>query len=181
MKNEPSMDQAFLEKLKKAVEKNLDNEQFGVGELSRLVGMGALVRESHIGPQCVVGHTSEVARSYLGASVNLHRAVVLDSVFEENVNFSAACITANLRIDGGNVSSVVKGERIDSGRDKLGAILGTNVFVGIQSGTMPGIKIGAGAEVGAFTNITSDLDENKRRFAVQETREVDATGKVSSE
>jgi bifunctional UDP-N-acetylglucosamine pyrophosphorylase/glucosamine-1-phosphate N-acetyltransferase len=143
-----------------------------------IVGNGALVRESHIGPDCVVGHTSEVARSYLGGSVSLHRAVVLDSVFEESVNFSAGCITANLRIDGGNVKSTVKGDRVDSGRDKLGAIVGSDVFIGIQSGTMPGVKIGAGAEVGAFTNVTSDLEAGMRRYAVQETHDVEVTGKV---
>lgn len=39
MNKEPSMDQAFLAKLKEAVEENLDNEQFGVEELSREVGL----------------------------------------------------------------------------------------------------------------------------------------------
>lgn len=143
-----------------------------------IVGNQALVRESHVGPESVVGHTSEVARSYLGRNVHLHRAVVLDSVAEENVNFSAGCITANFRIDGGHVKSTVKGERLNTGRNKLGAIVGTDVFIGIQSGTMPGVKIGANAEVGAFTNITHDLDSGMRRYAVQSTQEVQATGKA---
>jgi NDP-sugar pyrophosphorylase family protein len=144
-----------------------------------IIGNGALVRESHVGPGCMVGHTSEVARSYLERNVNLHRAVVLDSVFEENVNFSAGCVTANLRIDGGTVKSVVKGDRLDSGRDKLGAMIGANTFVGIQSGTMPGVKLGANSEVGAFTNVVSDVPENTRRYAVQTYEETHATGKTS--
>lgn len=143
-----------------------------------IIGNGALVRESMIGGGCMVGHVSEVARSYLGQNVNLHRAVVLDSVFEDRVNFSAGCVTANLRIDHGMVKSTVKGDRIDSGRDKLGAMVGVGAFISIQSGTMPGIKIGAGAEVGAFTNVTQDLREGERLFVVQETRKVDATGKA---
>ncbi|MCI0709716.1 MAG: NTP transferase domain-containing protein [Chloroflexi bacterium] len=143
-----------------------------------VVGNGALVRESHIGPGCVIGHTSEVARSYLERQVNLHRAVVLDSVFEENVNFSAGCVTANLRIDGGTIKSIVKGERIDSGRDKLGAMVGANTFIGIQSGTMPGVKLGANSEVGAFTNVVSDLPEGTRRYAIQTYEETRATGKI---
>lgn len=39
MNNEPSMDQAFLEKLKEIVERNLDNEHFGVRDLAREAGM----------------------------------------------------------------------------------------------------------------------------------------------
>ncbi|PJF43928.1 MAG: hypothetical protein CUN55_06615 [Phototrophicales bacterium] len=146
-----------------------------------IVGNGALVRESMIGAKSVVGHVSEVARSWLGQGVNLHRAVVLDSVFEDRVNFSAGCITANLRIDGGFVKSSVKGERLVTGRNKLGAMIGEGAFIGIQSGTMPGVKIGAGAEVGAFTNVTQDILEGQRLYSLQETRLVDATGKVSEE
>lgn len=137
-----------------------------------IVGNGALVRESMIGAGSIVGHTSEVARSYLGQRVSLHRAVVLDSVFEDEVNFSAGCITANLRIDHGLVKSTVKGDRVVTGRDKLGAMIGAGAFIAIQSGTMPGVKIGAGAEVGAFTNVTEDLREGERLFVVQETRKV---------
>ncbi|MBZ0317096.1 MAG: NTP transferase domain-containing protein [Anaerolineae bacterium] len=143
-----------------------------------IIGNGALVRESMVGPKCMVGHVSEVARSYLGQNVNLHRAVVLDSVFEDYVNFSAGCITANLRIDHGTVKSTVKGDRLDSGRDKLGAMVGVGAFIGIQSGTMPGIKIGAGAEIGPFTNVTEDVREGERFYVPQEARRVEATGKV---
>lgn len=146
-----------------------------------IVGNGALVRESMVGAGCAVGHVSEVARSYLGQNVNVHRAVVLDSVFEDGVNFSAGCITANWRIDQGMVKSTVKGERINSGREKLGAIIGANAFIGIQSGTMPGIKIGANAEVGAFTNVTEDIPNGERIFSIQEIRRVPATGKNKTE
>ena len=142
-----------------------------------IVGNGALVRESMIGAGSVVGHVSEVARSYIGRKVNLHRAVVLDSVFEDAVNFSAGCITANLRIDHGPVKSTVKGNRMSSGRDKLGAMIGEGAFIGIQSGTMPGVKIGTGAEVGAFTNVTHDINVGERFYSVQETRTVDASGR----
>lgn len=146
-----------------------------------IVGNGALVRESMVGAKSVVGHVSEVARSWLGQGVNLHRAVVLDSVFEDRVNFSAGCITANLRIDAGFVKSSVKGERLVTGRDKLGAMVGEGAFIGIQSGTMPGVKIGAGAEIGAFTNVTQDILAGQRFYTVQETRLGEATGKVDKD
>ncbi|GAB4462630.1 MAG: sugar phosphate nucleotidyltransferase [Anaerolineae bacterium] len=134
-----------------------------------IIGNGALVRESMVGAGCAVGHTSEVARSYLADGCQLHRAVVLDSVFDERVNFSAGCITANLRWDRGPVPSMVKGERMDTGRDKFGAVIGRDAFIGIQSGTMPGVKIGQRAVVGPFTNAMRDLPDNSLLYAVQQT------------
>jgi bifunctional UDP-N-acetylglucosamine pyrophosphorylase/glucosamine-1-phosphate N-acetyltransferase len=146
-----------------------------------IIGNGALVRESMVGAGSIIGHVSEIARSYLGRNIKAHRAVILDSVFEEDINFSAGCITANWRIDQGNVKSTVKGERIDTGREKLGVIVGAGAFIGIQSGTMPGVKIGTRGEVGAFTNLTSDLLDDERIYSVQEVRRVPATGKAKKE
>ena len=136
-----------------------------------IIGNGALVRESMIGAGCSVGHTSEVARSYLADGCQLHRAVVLDSVFDERVNFSAGCITANLRWDRGIVSSTIKGERVASGRDKLGAIIGREAFIGISAGTMPGVKIGQRAVVGPFTNATRDIPDDTLFYAQQQVVE----------
>ncbi|MBN1283837.1 MAG: NTP transferase domain-containing protein [Anaerolineae bacterium] len=141
-----------------------------IGE-GAIVGNGALVRESLVGPRCVVGHVSEVARSYLAAGCQLHRAVVLDSVFDENVNFSAGCITANLRWDKGFVKTTVKGERINTGRDKFGAVVGRDAFIGIQSGTMPGVKVGQRAVVGPFTNATRDIPDDTLFYTEQSTVE----------
>ncbi len=136
-----------------------------------IVGNGALVRESMVGAGCAVGHVSEVARSYLAEGCQLHRAVVLDSVFDENVNFSAGCITANLRWDRGIVKSTVKGERMETGRDKFGAAIGRDAFIGIQSGTMPGVKIGKRAVAGPFTNVTHDIPDDTLFYARQQTAE----------
>jgi bifunctional UDP-N-acetylglucosamine pyrophosphorylase/glucosamine-1-phosphate N-acetyltransferase len=130
-----------------------------------IVGNGALVRESMISGNCAVGHVSEVARSYLADGCQLHRAVVLDSVFDENVNFSAGCVTANLRWDRGAVKSTVKGERMDTGRDKLGLIAGRDAFIGIKAGTMPGVKVGQRAVVGPMTNATHDVPDDTLLYA----------------
>ncbi|MCZ7546355.1 MAG: hypothetical protein M5R40_23785 [Anaerolineae bacterium] len=131
------------------------------------VGDGALVRESMIGKGCSVGHTSEVARSYLADGCELHRAVVLDSVFDESVNFSAGCITANLRWDRNEVKSTVDGDRLLTGRRKFGAVVGRNAFISMQSGTMPGVKIGRDAVVGPFTNVMHDVPDGALLYAEQ--------------
>jgi bifunctional UDP-N-acetylglucosamine pyrophosphorylase/glucosamine-1-phosphate N-acetyltransferase len=133
-----------------------------------VVGNNALVRSSMVLDHCEVGFTTEVARSYVADSVSMHACRVLDSVLMSGVNFSAGCTTANLRIDHGNVASSIKGQRIDSGRDKLGAIIGANTFVSVDVMTMPGVKIGAGSEVGPGTHVHQDIPDGMRVYVKQE-------------
>ncbi len=132
-----------------------------------IVGNGALVRESMIGEGAVVGFATEVARSYLGEGAHTHAGQVLDSVLGEHVNFSATCTTANLRIDQGAVWSWVKGERVNTGRDKLGLIAGKNAFVGVNVMTMPGVKIGQNSEIGPTTIVAQDVPDNTRVWVKQ--------------
>lgn len=133
-----------------------------------IVGNNALVRNSMVLSRCEVGFTTEIARSYVGNHVSMHACRVLDSVFMDNVNFSAGCTTANLRIDRGNVNSIVKGAKINTGRDKLGAIVGENAFLGVDVMTMPGIKIGANAEIGPGTHVHQDIPADMRVYVKQE-------------
>jgi len=133
-----------------------------------IVGNNSLIRNSMVLDRCQVGFTTEVARSYVAADCAMHACRVLDSIFAEGVNFSAGCTTANLRIDKGIVKSTVKGNRIPSGRDKLGAIIGENAFLGVDVMTMPGIKVGANAEVGPGTHVHEDIVDNVRVYVKQE-------------
>jgi len=133
-----------------------------------IVGNNALVRHSMVLDNCNVGFTTEVARSYVASGCQMHACRVLDSVFAENVNFSAGCTTANLRIDKGNIPAMVKGDKLDTGRDKLGAIIGHDAFLGVDVMTMPGVKIGAKAEVGPGVHVRHDVDANVRVYVKQE-------------
>jgi NDP-sugar pyrophosphorylase family protein len=132
-----------------------------------IVGNGALVRESMIGAGAVVGFATEVARSYLGDHVHTHACQALDSVLDEGVNLSASCTTANLRIDQGPVSSVIKGNKMNTGRDKLGLIAGKEAFIGVNVMTMPGIKIGCKSEIGPTTVVSEDVPDNTRVWVQQ--------------
>jgi NDP-sugar pyrophosphorylase family protein len=137
-----------------------------IGE-GAIVGNGALVRESMVGAGAVVGFATEVARSYLADHVHTHACQVLDSILDEDVNFSASCTTANLRIDQGPVWSTVKGDRIDTGRDKLGLIAGKRAFVGVNVMTMPGVKIGRESEIGPTTIVQDDVPDHTRVWVEQ--------------
>jgi bifunctional UDP-N-acetylglucosamine pyrophosphorylase/glucosamine-1-phosphate N-acetyltransferase len=127
-----------------------------------LIGQNALVRGSVVGPRCVVGFGSEVARSYLAEGVELHHNYVGDSVFDREATMGFGAVTANYRIDGRTVPSAIADARIDTERMKLGAILGAGVRVGVNTSLMPGVKIGAGALIGAGIRVTRDVPEGER-------------------
>lgn len=143
-----------------------------IGSFSKIVGpcyIGknttiadySLVRESHIGEDCLVGAFSEVARSYLGSHVFLHRNYVGDSVLSENVSMGAGAITANWRFDEENIRSPINKKIIDSGKNKLGAIIGRNTKIGISACIMPGVKIGSGNLVLPNSTVYKDIPDNK--------------------
>jgi len=138
-----------------------------------IVGNNSLVRHSMVLNACEVGFTTEIARSYVADHCAMHACRVLDSVFASGVNFSAGCTTANLRIDKGEVSSVVKGQKIGTGRDKLGAIIGQNAFLSVDVMTMPGVKIGERAQVGPGTCVFKDVKDGQRVYVKQDIEVVD--------
>ena len=89
-----------------------------------------------------VGQGSEVKNSILiaGAAVP-HLSYVGDSVIGEKANLGCGTITANFRHDGKNHRSQIKGELIDTGRRKLGAIIADGVHTGINTSIYPGRKM----------------------------------------
>lgn len=133
-----------------------------------IVGNNALVRHAMVLDGANVGFTTEVARSYVASGCQMHACRVLDSVFAPNVNFSAGCTTANLRIDRGHVHTMVKEQKLDSGRDKLGAIIGQDAFLGVDVMTMPGVKVGEGAEIGPGVHVLHDVPDQTRVYVRQE-------------
>ena len=120
----------------------------------------ALVRESHIGRNCLIGSSSEVARSYLGDNVMLHRNYIGDSVLANNVLCGAGAVTANFRFDEKEVYSFVKKNKINSGLKKLGAIVGTNTKIGVNSTIYPGVKIGSEVLIAPHEVIKQDVGDN---------------------
>lgn len=70
-----------------------------------------------------------------------HACYIGHSVVGENVNIAAGTITADYRHDGKNNMTLVKGNKLDSGRRKLGAFIGDNVCLGIGTLIYPGRKI----------------------------------------
>jgi bifunctional UDP-N-acetylglucosamine pyrophosphorylase/glucosamine-1-phosphate N-acetyltransferase len=114
------------------------------------IGPNCFIRPAtSIGDGCHVGNAVEVKNSIIMDGSNApHLNYVGDSIIGENTNLGAGTITANLRHDRGNVRVEVKGRLEDSGRHKLGAIIGHNVKVGINVSIYPGRKIGSNSFIG---------------------------------
>ena len=95
-----------------------------------------------IGDKCHVGQAVEIKNSILLPGTNVgHLSYLGDSILGEKVNFGAGTITSNLRHDGGAHRSPVAGLMIDTGRRKLGAIIGDGVHTGIHTSIYPGRKL----------------------------------------
>ncbi len=91
-----------------------------------------------------IGFCVEVKESIVMENTHAaHLSYIGDSIIAENVNLGAGTKIANLRLDEKTVKVTIDGKKIDSGRIKLGAIIGGYVKTGINVSIMPGVKIGS--------------------------------------
>jgi len=111
-----------------------------------LIGPGCRIRPaSTIGDGCNIGAFVEVKNSIIMRGTRIpHLNYIGDSVIGEDCNFGAGTNVANLRLDKGNV----KVNGVDTGRRKLGAIIGDNVETGINASINVGTLIGSGCHIG---------------------------------
>ena len=108
-----------------------------------------------------VGNAVEIKNSIIMDHTNVnHLSYVGDSVIGVDCNLGAGTNLANLRFDDKNVKVTIKGERVDSGRRKLGAIFGDGVKTGINTSVNPGVKIGNGTFINAGCVIYKDVECN---------------------
>lgn len=105
---------------------------------------GAYIRGNVIaGKNCVIGHATEIKHALMldGAKAG-HFAYVGDSILGHNVNLGAGTKLANLKVFRGNIHVYHRGEKINTGLRKFGAILGDGVEMGCNSVANPGTILG---------------------------------------
>ncbi|MEM2192914.1 MAG: sugar phosphate nucleotidyltransferase [Candidatus Methanomethylicia archaeon] len=150
------------------------------------IGAGSIIKSGtyiegpvYIGENCEIGPNTYI-RPYtvlcsnvkIGSSVEVKESVIMentklphlnyvgDSVICEDVNLGAGTVTANFRFDEENIKMNIKEERIDTGRKKLGAIIGGHVRTGINVSIMPGVKIGAWSWIYPGVVVYRDIPPN---------------------
>lgn len=108
------------------------------------VRQGAYIRgDCLVGDGCVVGHATEAKGSiFLKGAKAGHFAYIGDSILGQDVNLGAGTKLANLKMIPGTVSVAAAGKRHDTGRRKIGAILGDKTETGCNSVTSPGTLMG---------------------------------------
>lgn len=86
-----------------------------------------------------IGFSVEVKNSYLWENSKIpHLSYLWDSVVWNNVNLWCGFKVANLRHDGKNMRVMVKWELVDSGKRKLGCIIGDGTKTAINTQVYPG-------------------------------------------
>ncbi|MEP4079573.1 hypothetical protein [Haloferula sp.] len=113
-----------------------------IGENCKIGPNCYLRGNTSIGDKCHIGQSVEIKNSIILSNSNVgHLSYVGDSVLGTKVNFGAGTTTSNLRHDGKNHRSMVDGALVDTGRRKLGAIIGEGVHTGINTSIYPGRKL----------------------------------------
>lgn len=124
-----------------------------------IIGNNNMIRESFIGRDCVTGFNTDITRSYIGDECWFHSNYIGDSVLEGNISMGSGSVLANLRLDEGEISSVVHGTRVNTRRTKLGAMIAKHVRIGVNVSVMPGVKIGTNSMIGAATLLAHDVPD----------------------
>lgn len=110
-----------------------------------------------IGNNVHIGNAVEVKNSIIMDGTNVgHLSYVGDSIIGKKCNFGAGTNIANLRFDDATVPMTVKGERVDTGRRKLGSVFADRVKTGVNSCFNPGVIVGYGSFIGSGVILSQD-------------------------
>ena len=128
------------------------------------IGPNSYIRgNTYFGDNVHVGNAVEIKNSIIMENTNVsHLSYVGDSVIGSNCNIAAGTNIANLRFDNATIKTKIKNQKIDSGRRKLGAIIGDSVKTGINSSFSPGVKVGQNSTIGSGVLLYEDLPSDTR-------------------
>ncbi len=111
------------------------------------IGPNAYLRgETCIGDGCLIGNAVEIKSSLIGNRVAVaHLSYIGDSVLGDDINVGGGCIFSNCRHDGGDIRMPWNGRLQSTGRNKLGAAIGSHARIGCKCVILPGRVVAPGA------------------------------------
>lgn len=125
---------------------------------SYIIGPVVIGEDCDIGPNCFIRASTAIGNNvHIGNAVEVKNSIIMDgtkighlsylgdSVIGLKCNFGAGTKVANLRHDGKNIKCSVKGKVVDTGRRKLGVIMGDDVHTGINTSINVGMMMEAGS------------------------------------
>ncbi len=114
-----------------------------------------------IGSDCVVGNSTELKNVVLIGNVQVpHYNYVGDSILGYGSHMGAGSITSNVKSDKSLVVIKRGDELLETGRKKVGAVLGDYVEVGCGSILNPGTVIGKNTNVYPLSSVRGVVSEN---------------------
>lgn len=138
---------------------------------SYIIGPVIIGDDCDIGPNCHIRPATSIGDGcHIGAAVEVKNSIIMrgskiphhnyvgDSVIGEQCNFGAGTKIANLRLDKKNIRAA----GIDTGRRKLGAIIGDHVETGINASINVGSVIGNNAFIGPGAVVNGVILPNSR-------------------
>ena len=123
---------------------------------------GAFIRGSAlVGENCVVGNSVELKNVILFDNVQTpHYNYVGDSILGYRSHMGAGSITSTVKSDKTPLVIRCGEEQMDTGRKKVGAMLGDYVEVGCNSVLNPGTVIGRGSHVYPLSSVRGTVPAN---------------------
>lgn len=107
-----------------------------------------------VGCGAVVGNSTELKNVILFDKVQVpHYNYVGDSILGYFAHMGAGSITSNVKSDKTLVTVRVGDEKIETGRKKVGAMLGDHVEIGCGTVLNPGTVVGAGSHVYPLSSV----------------------------
>jgi len=105
---------------------------------------GALIRDGTIVcDNCVVGHGAEIKNSIIFNEAKIQsQSFVGDSIIGTAARIASGVITGNRRFDQKIIDVNINGEKISTGRDKFGCVVGNHSRLGANVTTAPGTLVG---------------------------------------
>jgi bifunctional UDP-N-acetylglucosamine pyrophosphorylase/glucosamine-1-phosphate N-acetyltransferase len=134
-----------------------------------IIGNNVLIRDyCNIESNSLIGANSEIARTIIQGDFESHAGFFGDSIISSGCKFGYGFVTANVRNDRREILSVVKDEKINTGKKSFGLICGENTISGIRSYSMPGKMIGNNCKIGPGTPIMEQVFDNTEIFVKSE-------------
>ena len=107
-----------------------------------------------VGEDCVVGNSVELKNVILFDHVQTpHYNYVGDSILGYKAHMGAGSITSNVKSDKTPVTVRCGAERMETGRKKVGAMLGDHVEIGCNSVLNPGTVVGRNSRVYPLSSV----------------------------
>lgn len=126
-----------------------------------IIGNNALVRDyTSLEKNCLVGAFAEITRCILQEGAHTHSGYFGDSILGKNCMVGAGTVTANIRIDRGEIYSEVKGRKINTGLKKLGAVAGDGTKIGVNVSLMPGVLVGSDCKIGPHSLVLKNIEDD---------------------